>query len=505
MSLNRLFRPALVAALGLGVSSASANVEVGGTAGVHVFSETNELGVNDVAGAPSERNSALFGARVGVFFGDMIGVEGEFGIVPSEARQQVFDVWNVTYRAHIVAQFRAKDENAKVIPFVFLGGGGMSIVKSDGENVGINSIQKDTDAALYIGVGAKYRVENGWGLRVDGRILFPPASNEDAEDPMAKGSDGFTTDFELLLSIYKEFGRKVPKKETPPPPVDDDPDKDGIRGEADKCPTEAEDKDGFEDDNGCPDNDNDNDGIADATDQCKMEPEDKDGFEDENGCPDLDNDKDGIADDKDACKDQPEDKDSFKDEDGCPDPDNDEDGVLDAADKCPDQKETKNGYQDDDGCPDEIPDKVKKFTGTIQGINFKVGDATLLPTSNATLDKAVAVLKEFGDLKMEIQGHTDDQPLKAKPGAPFQDNQALSQGRAETVMKYFTSKGIDPSRLTAKGYGDSQPAVPPTGLTGAKLNDARTKNRRVEFKLISPLDAAGGAAPPPPPPPAPNP
>ncbi|MEO8706810.1 MAG: OmpA family protein, partial [Kofleriaceae bacterium] len=200
-----------------------------------------------------------------------------------------------------------------------------------------------------------------------------------------------------------------------------------------------------------------------------------------------------------------EDKDGFQDEDGCPDPDNDNDGVLDGADKCPDKPETKNGYQDDDGCPDEIPAKLKQFTGVIQGINFKVNEATLLPSSNATLDKAVAVLKEYSDLKMEIQGHTDDQPLKgnAAPNAKFQDNQQLSQGRADTVVAYFIAKGIDSSRLMAKGFADTQP-VPgfePAGLKGAKLNAARAKNRRVEFRLISPLDAN----PPPPPPPAPNP
>ncbi len=494
MSLNRLLRPTLVAALATGGigsfgSMASANVEVGGMAGVHVFSDTNELGVNDVAGAPSERNSALFGARVGVFFGPMIGIEGEFGVVPSEARQLVYDVWNITYRAQIVAQFRTTDDTAKLIPFVFVGGGGTQIVKSDGENVGVNSIVKDTDAALYVGLGAKYRVDNGWGLRVDGRILFPPASNEDADDPMAKASDGFTTDFELLLSIYKEFGRKAPEKKEVPVPIDDDPDKDGIHGDNDKCPNEPEDKDGFEDENGCPDNDNDNDGIADAADQCKMEPEDVDGFEDENGCPDPDNDKDGVLDGSDQCKNEPEDKDGFEDDNGCPDPDNDQDGVLDAADKCPDKQETRNGFEDTNGCPDEIPEKLKKFTGTIAGINFKVNEATLLPTSYVTLDKAVAVLKEFGDLKMEIQGHTDDQVLKANKGSKFQNNQELSQGRAESVTAYMVSKGIDASRLTAKGYGDSVPSENPAGLTGGKLAAARTKNRRVEFKLISPLDA----------------
>jgi OOP family OmpA-OmpF porin len=464
LAINRLFRPTVLAALAVGgtiaaASTAQANVEIGGTAGVHAFSETNELGVNDVANAPSERNSALFGLRLGVFFGDMIGVEGEFGVIPSESRRLVFDVWNVTYRGHIVAQFRAADDTVKLVPFVLVGASAMQIVDSKGTDKGADAIIKDTDAALYIGVGAKYRVDNGWGLRADARVYFPPAS-ADKQGSMGKPSDGFTEDYELLLSIYKEFGRKkVEKKEEPP--VDDDPDHDGIKGAADKCPNEAEDKDGFQDEDGCPDPDNDNDGILDAADKCPLEPEDKDGFQDE---------------------------------DGCPDPDNDGDGVPDAQDKCPDKPETKNGFEDEDGCPDEIPAKLKQFTGVIAGINFKVGDATLLATSNKTLDKAVAVLKEFPDLKMEIQGHTDDQVLKAAPGAKYPDNQALSQGRAETVKEYFVSKGIEGGRLTAVGYADKQPVVPPADLKGAALNNARAKNRRVEFKLVSAL-TQGGAAP----------
>ena len=480
MSLNRLFRSTVVAAAlmgGLGV--ASANVEIGGTAGVHLFSDSNELGVDDVALAPSERNSALFGVRLGVFFNDMIGVEGEFGLIPSEARQLVYDVWNITYRAHLVAQFRAKSDTAKLIPFVLVGGGGTQVVSTQGANKGAASIVKDTDAALYAGVGAKYRVDNGWGLRLDARILFPPASNDNAGSAMAKPSNSFTEDFEVLLSIYKEFGRK--------PKVDDDPDKDGIRGAADKCPNDPEDKDGFEDADGCPDPDNDKDGILDKDDKCPNEAEDKDGFQDEDGCPDPDNDNDGILDKDDKCPLEPEDKDGFQDEDGCPDPDNDGDGILDAQDKCPMEPETKNGYQDEDGCPDEVPAQLKVFTGVIQGINFKVSEATLLPMSNKTLDKAIAVLKEYPDLKVEIQGHTDDQPLVAKPGAKYTDNQSLSQARADAVMAYLVSKGIDAARLTAKGYADTVPQEDPNGLTGAKLNAARAKNRRVEFKLVSAL------------------
>ena len=244
------------------------------------------------------------------------------------------------------------------------------------------------------------------------------------------------------------------------------------------------------------DGDRDHDGIPDSVDKCPDDPEDKDGFEDQDGCPDLDNDKDGIVDLKDKCPNDPEDKDGFEDQDGCPDPDNDGDGVPDAQDKCPDQPETKNGYQDEDGCPDEIPAKIKLFTGVIQGINFKVSSADLLPSSNGTLNKAVAVLKEFPELKMEVQGHTDDQPFIKKKGQQFEDNQALSQGRAESVKAYFVKNGIDESRLTAKGYGSTVPVEDPTTLKGAKLNAARAKNRRVEFKLVSSLtDPAPAPAP----------
>jgi OOP family OmpA-OmpF porin len=470
-------------------SPAYAEVEIGGTAGIHVFADDNELGVPDVEMAPSERNSALFGLRLGVFFTPMLGVEAEFGAIPSEAREQVYEIWNLAYRAHVVAQFGADKPNAKLIPFALLGAGAISVVDSKGENAGAARIDTDTDMLLHLGIGAKYRVDNDWGLRLDARIMFPPSSQDES----------FTQDYEVLLSIYKEFGRQ--KAPTAEPPPDPDPDKDGILGEADKCPTEPEDKDGFQDDDGCPDNDNDGDGIADAQDQCPMEPEDKDGFEDDNGCPDTDNDGDGIADAQDQCPMEPEDKDGFEDDNGCPDNDNDGDAIADAQDKCPMEPETKNGFQDEDGCPDTVPDTVQKFTGTIAGINFQVNSSTLLATSNRTLDAAVAVLKEYPDLRLEIGGHTDDQPMRA--GGKFADNKELSQARADAVKAYFVQKGIPEERLTAVGYGADVPKEDPTGLKGVKLNAARAKNRRVEFTLISSLQP-GGPQPAPAPAPAPD-
>ena len=469
-SLRRTLNITLGGALGAAIAltpTASANVEVGATAGLHTFSVNNELGVPDVETATSLRNSALFGVRLGVGFGDMLGVEAEVGLIPTEERNLVYDVWALTYRAHLIAQFGAGNPDKKLIPFVLAGGGLVHVVETGNED----RIYKDKDETFYGGIGAKYRVENGWGLRFDARWLAVPSSD----------SEGLASDYELLLSVYKEFGRKESKKEPPPPPEpDNDPDRDGIVGDADQCPDDPEDMDGFQDDDGCPDGDNDGDGIADAQDQCPNDAEDLDGFKDDDGCPDPDNDGDGIPDASDKCPNEAEDMDGFQDDDGCPDPDNDGDGVPDAQDKCPEQQETKNGYQDDDGCPDEVPAAVKKFTGVIKGINFKTGSAEILKTSNKTLDGAVKVLADFPELKMEIQGHTDDV-------GDDDANLQLSQARADSVKAYFEAKGISGDRLISKGYGETSPSVDPTGLKGAKLKAAQAKNRRVEFKLVSDL------------------
>jgi OOP family OmpA-OmpF porin len=491
--MNRL---SLLAGAGVAAlaGTASANVEIGGIAGVHVFSETNELGVPDTATAFSQRNSAVFGARIGYYFNSHLGIELDFGVIPSEARQMVIDVWNITYRAHLIYQFRAANPDNKVVPFIFGGAGVMQVVSTQnrdllGGNCGndlgpLDQLPSkaqclDADGMFYVGFGAKYRVDNGWGLRGDVYVLFPPSSHDKGPVWFDGSPRGGIGDAEFVLSIYKEWGR--PKKQEKK--ASNDKDGDGIPDDVDKCPDEPEDKDGYQDEDGCPDLDNDGDGIPDKQDKCPNEAEDFDGFQDADGCPDNDNDNDKISDAADQCPNEPEDYDGFQDADGCPDPDNDHDGIPDVNDKCPNEPETMNGYQDADGCPDTVPEKLKKFTGVIAGVNFKVNDATLLPGSNKTLDQAVAVLKEFTDIKLEIQGHTDDQPMGK--GGKFNDNKALSQARAETVKAYFVSKGIEEGRLTANGYGDEQPMENPTGLKGAKLTAARAKNRRVEFKLSS--------------------
>ncbi|MDY7229133.1 Ig-like domain-containing protein [Hyalangium rubrum] len=261
-----------------------------------------------------------------------------------------------------------------------------------------------------------------------------------------------------------------------------DNDQDGIPDTADKCPNEPEDKDGFQDEDGCPDPDNDQDGLADAADKCPLEAEDKDGFQDADGCPDPDNDQDGLADTADKCPLKPEDKDGFQDEDGCPDPDNDRDGVADADDQCPEEAEVINGVEDTDGCPDVGETKVK-VTGNRITIKEKVYFATnkdvVLARSFPLLQQVGLVLKANPQLtKVRIEGHTDDRADDAF-------NLDLSQRRAGSVLKYLVEQAnIDPERLEAVGYGETQP------VDTNKTEQGRENNRRVQFTILTTDDEA---------------
>lgn len=101
--------------------------------------------------------------------------------------------------------------------------------------------------------------------------------------------------------------------------------------------------------------DRDDDGVADKMDACRTVPEDRDGFQDDDGCPEPDNDSDGVPDEYDRCAQQAEDRDEYQDRDGCPEPNNDGDRYADIADSCPNERESENGWQDGDGCRDNLP------------------------------------------------------------------------------------------------------------------------------------------------------
>jgi OmpA-OmpF porin, OOP family len=210
----------------------------------------------------------------------------------------------------------------------------------------------------------------------------------------------------------------------------------------------------------------DGDGIADNVDKCPRDPEDKDGFQDADGCPDPDNDADGIPDKEDKCPNEPEDKDGFQDADGCPDPDNDKDGVLDAEDKCPNDP----GPPDNAGCPKKYEHIVvtQEKIELKQKVFFDTNKATIQPRSFSLLDEIAQVMRSRPSMTVRIEGHTDS---RGKRG----HNMQLSQSRAESVRQHLVGLGIDASRMQAQGYGPDQPIE--TNKTAA----GREKNRRVEF------------------------
>jgi OOP family OmpA-OmpF porin len=480
---------ALLTALGLSAGTAHAQaepklfqLELGAIGGAHFFANDLELGVADDPSLPSPKSSGLFGLRLGVTLHPMISLEAESVGIPSADNQHDYSLFIVGWRAHVLVNLmQGRILNGKLTPFVLAGAGALSVVKTEG--TAYNEIKKDTDPAYHVGVGFRYRLTSLLAVRVDGRVLAVPNTK----------SGGFSPDFEVMagLSAFlggKPFGPPPP----PPPPAVVDTDHDGIPDNLDKCPNDPEDKDGFQDEDGCPDPDNDGDGIPDDKDKCPNQAETKNGIDDEDGCPEDDKDNDGIVGSKDKCPNDPEDKDGFQDEDGCPDPDNDNDGIPDVKDKCPNEPETKNGYQDDDGCPDQVPAAVAKFTGVIKGITFKRNSADISPSSFPLLKKAVQVMKDYPAIIIEISGHTSDEGKR-------DFNMKLSKERADSVKAYLVSAGIADSRVLTVGSGPDKP------IADNKTKAGKEKNRRIEFRLVpqgGDPAAADAPAPAPAPPPA---
>jgi OOP family OmpA-OmpF porin len=161
--------------------------------------------------------------------------------------------------------------------------------------------------------------------------------------------------------------------------------------------------------------------------------------------------------------------------------------VPDYLDKCPD---TAQGVEVDKwGCPldsdgDGVADFTDKCPGTPKGaavnevgcwilgrILFDYNQAVIKPAFYPELDAAFKVMNQNPGLKIEIQGHTDN-----KGSAKY--NQGLSERRAQAVMTYFLQKGIDPNRLSAKGYGLSRP------IASNETDEGRAMNRRVQLEPV---------------------
>ena len=244
-------------------------------------------------------------------------------------------------------------------------------------------------------------------------------------------------------------------------PIAKDTDGDGIPDDIDRCPLDPEDKDGFQDEDGCPDPDNDGDGIVDKLDACPNDP----GPLENQGCPIMDRDGDGVPDDVDKCPDEP----GPKENQGCPDKDTDGDGIPDRLDKCPLQFGPPP-----DGCPKKYALVVvsREKIEIKQQVHFATAKYRVLPDSFPLLNQVAQVLQDFPKMRVSVEGHTDNVGGEAS-------NMKLSQRRAEAVRDYLVSKGISPSRLEAVGYGPTKP------IASNKTAKGKGLNRRTEFRIVA--------------------
>jgi OmpA-OmpF porin, OOP family len=261
--------------------------------------------------------------------------------------------------------------------------------------------------------------------------------------------------FQHSIGVAGRIGKKKePVVIPPPPPPPPDTDGDGIIDEKDKCPTVP----GLAKYDGCPIPDTDKDGINDEEDKCPTVP----GLARYQGCPVPDTDKDGINDEEDKCPTVP----GVARYQGCPVPDTDKDGVNDEEDRCPNLP----GPRENQGCP-VISEEVKKRVDlAANNILFVTGSYKLVAKSYKGLNEVIKILQDNPDMKLAIDGHTDNV-------GKDESNQKLSDNRAKAVKDYFVSKGIDESRITSAGHGETTP------IADNKTAAGRQKNRRVEMKL----------------------
>lgn len=138
----------------------------------------------------------------------------------------------------------------------------------------------------------------------------------------------------------------------------------------------------------------------------------------------------------------------------------------------PEQESLKNP----DLCLIPVPPKVDEVF-VVNNLYYEFDKAIIKPESYPAMDDLVTMLNTYPTLTIEISAHTD-----AIGSDDY--NMKLSEARAKNVVAYLIEKGIDPARLTAKGYGETMPVAPNKKPNGKDDPEGREKNRRTEFKVL---------------------
>jgi len=367
----------------------------------------------------SPESSVVFGARLGLQATSWFAIEAELGFVPF-----VLPVDGGGLAMNWTGSMLFSPIDHKFSPYAMIGFGMYHSAYGD--------LGHDADWEFHYGFGLRAMMSDWMALRIEGRHIVTDSYTIGSASNVA---------FTIGVDVFPWAFTEEPKEQ--------DYDGDGLVGKDDDCPMVA----GPARTRGCPDSDGD--GVRDSEDRCPTVP----GLPINRGCPDTDG--DGVFDDVDQCPTVP----GVPEHQGCPAPvqDSDGDGIPDSEDRCP----TIKGVKEAQGC---LPTEFDKFAGAVEDINFDTNRSTLKPKSFGILDEAVKLLVQYPTIQIDIHGHTDNQGTDDY-------NMKLSDDRANSVRQYLVDKGIDPSRLTARGFGESEPIAPNTTGNG------RAKNRRTEFKI----------------------
>ena len=428
------------------------------------------------------------GGRVGYFFSSVVGIEAEFGYQQPTTKSGVANPTLSLWSSSLTLNF-GSDRNL----FYILGGYSRA-------SFGENAAYTFKDNGFHGAIGDRIFLGERVALRIEGRAIYSPNTNFAGGDWAGHivGSAGLS--IFTGPSAYKDIDgdgiadRRDVCPGTPRGAVVDpqgcpsDSDRDGVYNGLDACPNTVE---GAEvDARGCP-QDGDGDGVYDGIDRC---PGTATGARvDATGCP-TDSDADGVPDGPDQCPNTP--AGATVDATGCP-VDSDRDGVPDGVDKCPStpagtEVDTAGCQRASDTDGDGVDDTKDKCPGTaagtrvdaagcpilfteaktpvvLRGVTFETGRSALKPDSYTILDIVAQSLIANPDIRIEIAGHTDNTGALAT-------NMRLSQARADAVRAYLASKGVEPGRMVANGYGPSQPVAPNNTSAG------RAQNRRVELR-----------------------
>jgi outer membrane protein OmpA-like peptidoglycan-associated protein len=392
------------------------DLELGGFVGPRVFSDSSALGFIDAApGHPMLQTSIELGVRVSHDFGlPWLFPEFELAMSPTHTNDLMVNgadvpavrVFWMEPRVQLRIELRQKQ---RVLPFVFVGGGA-PIALSSARMTFNSGITGDG----YFGGGVRFDTGK-FHFRVDARLAVLPGVDPVTYDNKLAFEGDLSLGIELAVRRTRAPVGETQVATGPP----GDRDGDGIPDNVDQCPDRAEDKDGFQDADGCPDIDNDGDHVLDVADKCPTEPETYNGYQDDDGCPDtVPADVDGIR------------------------------GAIE---------------------------------GLVYGEGeTAVHDSA--QASLAKIAKIMQAHPSIRILLIGHTDDRESKTFAApQPGQPAQDLATiasdLSRGRAEAVRQMLSAAGVPAGRIVIDGVGAEEPVADNSTTKG------RLANRRVEVKL----------------------